>query len=113
MGTDGTLVLPDYRTGEIRVVDPATDHQTGKVYAGPPGFVQVAVAPDGHGGLGGVEASAANVISLWDVATGQQIGDPIEASSTPADGIPDEAREAGRVLVNSTTALSLTPSTTK
>jgi len=105
-GPDGTLVLPDYRTGEIRVVDPATDHQTGKVYAGPPGFVQVAVAPDGQGGLGGVEASAANAISLWDVATGQQIGDPIETSSTPADGIPDEAREAGRVLLNSTTALS-------
>ncbi len=95
-GPNGTLVLPDYRTGEIRVVDPATDHQTGKVYAGPAGFAQVAVEPDGHGGLRGVAASVANVIWLWDVATGQQIGDPIEASSTPADGI----------IMNSTSALS-------
>ena len=80
-GPDGTLVLPDYRTGEIRVVDPATDHQTGAVYAGPAGFTEVAVGPDGRGGLRGVAASTANVISLWDVETGQAIGDPIVASS--------------------------------
>jgi WD40 repeat protein len=84
-GPNGTLVLPDYRTGEIRVVNPATNHQTGAVYTGPAGYAEVAVGPDGRGGLRGVAASTANVISFWDVETGQAIGNPIVASSTPAD----------------------------
>ena len=81
-GPDGTLVLPDYRNGEIRVVDPLTDLQTGAVYVGPAGFTDVAVGPDGRGELRGVSGSAANVISLWDVDSGQAIGEPIEASAT-------------------------------
>ena len=58
-GPDGTLVLPDYRNGEIRVVDPLTDLPTGAVYVGPAGFTDVAVGPDGRGELRGVPGSAA------------------------------------------------------
>ena len=74
-------MLPDYTTGEVRVVDPVTDDQTGAVYAGPAGFTQVTVGRDGSGELRGVAARTGNAITLWDVATGQTIGDPIEGSS--------------------------------
>ena len=81
---DGTLVLPDYDTGEVRVVDPSTNRQTGAVYAGPAGFADVTVGPDGRGGLRGVSTSDGNVIRLWDVATGADaIG--LRPSSTAAD----------------------------
>ena len=86
-GPDGTLVLPDYSTGEVRIVDPVTNRQTFAVYAGPTGFTQVAVGSNGRGGLRGVAASTGNLITLWDVATGQTIGDPIEAGSAGADAL--------------------------
>ena len=95
-GPDGTLVLPDYRNGEIRVVDPVTDLQTGAVYVGPAGFTDVAVGPMAAVDCGVSPASAANVISLWDVESGQAIGEPIEATST----------SAGNPIVNFKTALT-------
>ena len=80
---DGTVVLPDVRTGEIRVLDPTTDQQSAE-YTGFAGYTEVVIGSDERGGLRGVASSAANGISLWDVATGQPIGQTIAASTNTA-----------------------------
>ncbi len=86
-GPGDTLVLPDYSTGEVRVVDPVTDQPNGAVYAGPPSFTQVTVGSDGRGGLRGVAFTDGKVITLWDVATGLAIGDAIEGPPSGIDAL--------------------------
>ena len=85
-GPGGTLALPNVATGEIRLVEPEADRQAGPSFAGLAGSSTVAIGSDGHGGTRGV-VEGGNVIQLWDVGTGQPIGEPIRlGSSSLADG---------------------------
>ncbi len=80
---DGRVWLHDVRTGEIRVLEPTTDEQSPE-YTGFAGYTEVAIGPDGLRGWRGVASSTANGISLWDVATGQPIGESIVGSTNTA-----------------------------
>ena len=81
-GPGGTLALPNVATGEIRLVEPEADRQAGPSFTGPAGNSAVAVASDGRGGARGVVVGGDDMIQLWDVGTGQPIGEPIRATSS-------------------------------
>jgi WD40 repeat protein len=72
---DGSLVLTNPFTGEIRILDPDTGEQVAPSFAaGSP-----LVAMVGASGLG-VAVAWNNIVTLWDVATGRQIGEPFNPS---------------------------------
>ena len=96
-GPGGILILPNIATGEIRLVEPVADRQAGPSFTGPAGSAWVAVASDGHGGARGVVVGGDDMIQLWDVGTGQPIGEPIRASSS--------SRSFGGIMTNAESAV--------
>ena len=77
----GSVVLPGYTTGAIKLIDVTTGKQDGQTFAGPKTFTVPAVSPDGRRG---VAITGTNVLRLWDVETGDTIGVPILLSSEGA-----------------------------
>jgi WD40 repeat protein len=72
---DGSLVLTNSISGEITIVDAETGESVAPSFtAGSPLTAQV-----GANGIG-VATTWNNIVTLWDVSTGQQIGEPFNPS---------------------------------